>query len=107
MRVESDVLFGPRNNEAVAVLRQFRRNLWGSRPLHPHLLGRVDPRRRRGLDGEQDDAGNAQMPSKNERVELEMKIMWYRQLGGPDHGRGVSKAYQESTSKAASVASGR
>ena len=113
----------PKNNEAVAVLRQFRRNLWGSRPpiltcvptsatrpaerLYPHPFGRVDPRRRRGLDGEQDDAGNAQMPSKNERVELEMKIMWYRQLGGPDHGRGVSKAYQESTSKAASVASGR
>ena len=67
----------PRNNEAVAVLRQFRRNLWGSRPpivtcvppsttrpaerLDPHPFGRVDPRRRRGLDGEQDDAGNAQM----------------------------------------------
>ena len=31
MRVESHVLFRPRNNEAVAVLRQFRRNLWGSR----------------------------------------------------------------------------
>jgi hypothetical protein len=33
MRVESDVLFRARNNEAVAVLRQFRRNLWGSTPL--------------------------------------------------------------------------
>ena len=49
-------------------------------PLHPHPLGRVDPRRRRGLDDEYDDARNALMPSKNERVELEMKIMRYRQL---------------------------
>jgi hypothetical protein len=32
MRGESDVLFRPRNNEAVAVQRQFRRNLWGSCP---------------------------------------------------------------------------
>jgi len=63
---------------------------------HPHLRGRADSWRRRGPDGEKDDAGNAQMPSKNERVELGMKII-LPLAGGLDRGRGVSTAHQQST----------
>ena len=43
-------------------------------------LERTDLRWTFSLDDEYDDARNALMPSKNERVELEMKIMRYRQL---------------------------
>ena len=48
------------------------------------------------------------MPSKNERVELEMKIIWYRQLGvDRTADEEFPRRIGQPTSKAASVASGR
>ena len=44
MRVESDVLFRPRNNEAVAVLRQCRRNLCRLSPRKPMTCVRTSHR---------------------------------------------------------------
>ena len=66
MRVESDVLFRPRNNEAVAFLRQRMRNLWGSRPGDRDLCSHFDHPSRRDLEIVGDIAGGAAEPDEQQ-----------------------------------------